>query len=357
MIQPQTGDRISNYLLESPIGAGSFGQVWQARHHVLDQVVAIKTLTDPQYVRNFRQEGVVVHGIRHPNIVRVLDIDPYADVPYMVMELVEGPSLRHVIDDHRQGMDIDLAVRIMRGVLAGLQVAHENKLVHRDVKPANILLRTPQGGLSQVCEGDVKLTDFGLGRTTHVTAVSLMQSGSLATEDGASIAGTINYMSPEQRQGDPIDHRSDLFSCGVVLFEMLTGTRPAGSDLPSMVRPEVPSYLDEVFRRSYTRLERRFASASAMLAALTLPAGRGGKWASAVPIGADSDPDRVHIAGSSMASCSQCGQSVHGDDNFCIHCGHQMVTQVPRCGACRAFVNRGDRFCIFCGEKLGDDSD
>jgi len=350
MIMPKAGDRINNYILDAQVGAGSFGQVWRAKHHVLSEVVAIKILTDPQYVRNFRQEGVVVHGLRHPNIVRALDIDPYAEVPYMIMEYVDGPALHAVIDQHPHGMDIDLAVRVLRGVLSGLQAAHDAGLVHRDVKPANILLRMPDGKLSSVQEGDVKLTDFGLGRAAAVTTASLVQSGSLVTEEGKNIAGTLVYMSPEQRAGADLDGRSDLYSCAVVFFEMLTGQKPAGSDLPSQVRAGIPAALDEVFRGSYTRLERRFDSAAAMLAALaggTRPASSGWRVSggtarriAAVPVGA------------APQTCPACRQSVHADDNFCIHCGHQVADVVPRCPACRAFANRADRFCIFCGARL-----
>jgi serine/threonine-protein kinase len=352
MALPKAGDRVNNYILDEQVGAGSFGQVWRARHHVLDEVVAVKVLTDPQYVRNFRQEGVVVHGLRHPNIVRALDIDPYADMPYMIMEYVDGPSLRAVIDAHPQGLPVDLAVRISRGVLAALQAAHEAGLVHRDVKPANILLRMPDGVLSYVNEGDVKLTDFGLGRAAAVTTASLVQSGSLVTEEGKNIAGTLVYMSPEQRAGAELDGRSDLYSCAVVLFEMLTGQKPAGSDLPSMVRPDVPPGVDEVFRNSYTRLERRFASAGAMLTALSSLSAAS---ATARRQPSFSPPTRAveaRAVGGTPLLCTACHQGVLGDDNFCIHCGNQLVDAVPRCPTCRAFANRADRYCIFCGTRL-----
>lgn len=360
MIQPQKGDRINNYLLDELVGSGSFGQVWRAKHHVLDQVAAIKILTDPQYVRNFRQEGVVVHGIRHANIVRVMDIDPYGDPPYMVMEYIDGASLRQLIDGHPGGLPIDLCVRIMRGVLAALQVAHDRGLVHRDVKPANILINMPDGDLAGVESDDVKLTDFGLGKTTHVTAVSLMQSGSLKTEDGRSIAGTINYMAPEQRQGEEVDHRGDLYSCAVVLFEILTGARPAGSDMPSMVRDDVPEFLDDVFRGSYTRLERRFPSAAEMLSALDRGAAvfggvnHGGANHGGFRRGGlqSSPPPAARVIGQSMAKCPQCDGSVNSEDNFCIHCGTQMTSVVVRCTKCKGYAGRDDRFCIFCGNAL-----
>ncbi len=355
MVLPKAGDRVNNFILEAPAGAGSFAQVWRAKHHVLDEVVAIKILTDPQYVRNFRQEGVVVHGIRHPNIVRAMDIDPYADMPYMIMEYVDGPALRKVIDDHPQGMPLDVAVRIFTGILTGLKAAHDGGLVHRDVKPANILLRMPHGDLAQVEEGDVKLTDFGLGRATSVTTNSLLQSGSLVTDEGRSIAGTLVYMSPEQRGGEQIDGRSDLYSCAVVLFEMLTGQRPAGSDLPSMIRPDVPPYLDELFRGSYTRLERRFASADAMLAALRADRGARRVVARAAHA-APPTPVKPRVPGGIPLVCTACGQGVRPDDNFCIHCGQQQVETVPRCPSCRAFANRADRFCIFCGARLATET-
>ncbi len=350
---PKQGDRISNYLLEDLVGSGSFAQVWRAKHHVLDEIVAIKIPTDIQYVRNFRQEGVAVHGIRHPNVVRAMDIDPYADIPYMVMEFVDGKSLRAVIDERPGGLTIEVCVRIMRGVLCGLQAANDAGIVHRDIKPANILLRMPDGDLDSVKEGDVKLTDFGLGKTSQVTTASLLQSGSI-DQPGHEIAGTLVYMSPEQRAGSELDGRSDLYSCAVVLFEMLTGTRPAGIDMPSNLRAEIPQYLDEVFRGSYTRLDSRFSSASAMLSALDkgerLTAGNArviGKSASNF-----SSPPVARTISGNAPSCPNCHRLVSKDDNYCIHCQYQLVDTVPRCSQCNAFVSRDDKFCIFCGVRL-----
>jgi len=335
------GDRISNYLLEARVGAGSFGEVWRARHHVFGEFVAIKIPTDPKFVRNLQREKVAVHGLRHPNIVRAIDLVPYADPPYLVMEYVDGPSLRQVIDELRGGFPISAVVTIMRGVLQALVAAHGSGMIHRDIKPANILLGQPLEKIASIPDQAVKVTDFGLGQIGGATAQSIMQSGSMLTDEGRSIAGTLAYMSPEQKEGKDIDARSDLYSCGLVLYEMLTGERPQGTDLPSAMRSGVPKMLDEVFRRSYARLDRRFGSAVEMLAALTtdtsvpppLPKGR-----------------RV-VEG--VTACPDCETATQRDDQFCIGCGRQLAASVPRCPACGGYVHCSDRFCIFCGKDLG----
>ncbi|MFQ5490705.1 MAG: serine/threonine-protein kinase [Phycisphaerae bacterium] len=339
MSNAKVGDRINNFLLEAPVGRGSFGQVWRARHHMLDQVVAIKIPTDAQYVRNLQSEGVAIHGLKHPNIVRALDLDPYSDPPYLIMEYVDGPSLRQVIDANRQGLPLSAVLTIMGGLLSALEASHTAGLIHRDVKPANILIRCPLERIADIGPEAVKVTDFGLGRAGDVTTASLMQSGSLLTEGGQDISGTIAYMSPEQKEGRSVDGRSDLYSCGIVLFEMLIGERPAGTEMPGSLRSDIPSFVDDVFRRSYTRVERRFRSAAEMAQALKPPR---------LAPGPPPIPGRSGL----QTQCTRCGQRADADDQFCIHCGHQMVAMVPRCAACQAFVNRDDRYCIFCGAKL-----
>src|SRR5437588_11770438 len=176
---PTPNQRISEYVLVEKIGGGSFGEVWKAHHHVwIDQLVAIKIPTDGQYVRNLQREGAAIHGLVHPNIVRASGFDPYADPPYLTMEYVPGTSLRPLIQ-LRKLTSID-AVAIMRQVLAGLDFAHKHGVVHRDVKPENILVheRALKDGFAT--EGVVKVTDFGLGRAATSTAVgSIAYSASM----------------------------------------------------------------------------------------------------------------------------------------------------------------------------------
>ncbi len=339
MMQLQQGDRISNYLLDRPVGQGSFGQVWRAKHHIFDEVVAIKIPTDADFVQNLRREGVTIHGLQHPNIVRAIDLDPYGDPPYLVMEYVDGASVRDLLDAHPKGLPIETAKGIMRGILNALVVAHDAGVIHRDIKPANILLTKRADQIDEVTEQCVKVTDFGLGRAGGVTAKSILQSGSLDNNADTGIGGTLAYMAPEHKEGRDVDGRADLYSCGIVLFEMLTGSRPHGAEMPSDLRTDVPRWLDDVFRRCYVRLDRRFANAGEMQQALR----------SVAPI---STPPPVPRAARTSNRCPQCRQQVKPSDQFCIHCGEQLAEHIPRCPMCQGFVGASDRFCIFCGNDL-----
>ncbi len=354
MNQPQAGDRVNNYILETPVGTGSFGEVWRARHHIFDEKVAIKIPTDPQYVRNLQREGRTVHGVRHPNIVRALDLDPYADPPYYIMEYVDGPSLREIIDAHPGGLPMAVVLPMFRGILMALEASHENGLIHRDIKPANILVVKGES-LEDMTSERVKVTDFGLGQVGGVTTASIMQSGSMVTEQGKSISGTLAYMAPEQRDGHELDARCDLYACGVVLFEMLTGKRPQGGDRPSEVRKDgVPTVYDEVFRKCYTGKERRFGSAREVLEFLEQAEHRPPPPPPGVrPVAeATGMPPQRALRGPHGLCCPSCNGLVDARDQFCIHCGLQLVEHVPRCPSCGGYVHRSDNYCILCGTNL-----
>ena len=333
--------RVSEYVLGEKIGVGTHGEVWVARHHVwADHRVAIKIPTDDQYVRNLQREGVAIHGLVHPNIVRAIGFDPYASPPYLVMEYVPGTSLRPLITDRVLGVNDSVA--ILKQVLAGLAHAHANGMVHRDIKPENILIHEKALAEGYGAEGAVKLTDFGLGKAAVASTGSIMYSTSLGGGEGGRIVGTLDYMAPEQRSGAEVDARADLYACGVVLFEMLTGERPAGTEVPGDLNDSVPRHLDEVFRRAYTRLEKRFASAEEFLHVLAGPP----PLPPALP-----ETAGLGIRGLSVA-CPHCRQPVDRSDQFCMHCGVQLVATVRRCGRCGAYPDPGDEFCIYCGQVL-----
>ena len=355
MSRPQAGDRINNYLLDEQIAAGSFGEVWKAHHHVFNEPVAIKIPTDPQYVRHLQREGMAIHGLHHPNIVRALDLDPYADPPYLVMEYVDGPSLLELIVENPGGLPIEAAVAILAGTLSALAAAHKAGVIHRDIKPANILIvsndddGTAGAELTGITPARVKVTDFGLGRLQGATAAAMVQSGSISTDASRRTAGTLVYMSPEQRDGRDVDARSDLYSAGVVLHEMLTGVLPQGTDLPSSIRRDVPRWLDDLFERSYTRRDHRFESARQMQEVMERYQSPGLEMA---PAGAREE-GRIGRAGADTARrCTGCHGVVNADDQFCIHCGRRLVEDVPRCPSCHGFVGREDKFCILCGIDL-----
>lgn len=334
--------RVSEYILERPIGRGAFSEVWVARHHVwADQLVAIKIPHDPQYIRELQREGVAIHGLKHDNIVRALGLDPFGDPPYLIMEYVPGTSLRAVIE--AKSLRPDDAVAIMRQVLSALAHAHSNGLVHRDIKPENILVheRVKQDGYGAA--GTIKVTDFGLGKVAAVSHESIALSASLSGPEAKKIAGTLDYMAPEQRAGDKIDGRADLYACGVVLYELLTGEKPAGTDVPSDLNPAVPKHLDEVFRRSYARLEKRYASADEFLAALAAPP----MLKTPPPL-----PVQKAVAAAASRTCPNCRRTISPTDQFCMYCGKQLVEWVVRCPQCGAYPDPTDQFCIFCGMSL-----
>jgi serine/threonine protein kinase len=348
---PSSNQRVGEYVLQERINRGTFGEVWKAHHHVwTDQSVAVKIPTDPQYLRNLQREGVAIHGLVHPNIVRALGFDPYAETPYLTMEYVPGTSLRPLIQ--KRSISIPDAIAIMRQVLAGLAYAHEQGIVHRDVKPENILVHERAFRDGFASEGAVKVTDFGLGQAaTDTVAGSIAYSQSMNSAAAREIAGTLDYMAPEQRSGGAIDPRADLYACGVVLYEMLTGERPAGTDLPSDLNKAVPKILDEAFRKSYARLENRFASAKQFADAI-----RPAPMIPPLPQRGALVPPPVSMPHRPLASgrhaCPQCRQQVDVTDQFCMHCGVQLVENVRRCPQCGAYPDAADAYCIFCGQSL-----
>jgi len=363
VINPQVGDRVSEYLLDQQVGAGSFGQVWKAHHHIWrDKVVAVKIPTDSQFVRNLQREGTTIHGLQHPNIVRAIGLDPYAEIPYLIMEFVDGQSMRQVIQQHPKGMPIMTAQRIISGILKALDHAHTNGVVHRDIKPENILIAGAGAKPAEkITIDDVKVTDFGLGLAGQITTETIMQSGSMVSEQGRSISGTLAYMAPEQRDEGRTDARSDLYAVGILLFESIVGERPSGSDLPSHVREGLPSWVDPVYSRLYTRWERRFPSATEVLRTIetaSVPpvvrpsaASKGSAPAyPAMPDARRSAPPPVVRKGERI--CPDCHEVVPIDDNYCIHCGSQLAARIRRCACCGAYPENDDRFCIRCGTQL-----
>jgi serine/threonine protein kinase len=207
-------DRVGEYVLQEPIGRGGFGEVWKAEHAELPgATVAVKIPTDPDYVRQLRAAGILQHALEHPCIVKTITLNTSHEPPYLVMEYVPGESLRSLLQRERT-LPLERGLSIIERVLGALAYSHAHGVVHRDVKPENILMST---------DGRILVTDFGLGVVTEKLGRELALSGSLRTQTGNSIEGTLAYMAPEQRRGEDPDGRSDLYAVGLVLHEMITG--------------------------------------------------------------------------------------------------------------------------------------
>ncbi|HKW98981.1 MAG TPA: protein kinase [Bryobacteraceae bacterium] len=215
-----TGRLLSHYELLEEIGKGGMGVVYRARDTRLDRIVAIKLLppekmSDPERKRRFVQEAKAASALNHPNIVTIHEIDALDGVDFIVMEYVEGTPLDRLIPE--QGLQFEQVVGYALQIADALAAAHAAGIVHRDIKPGNIVVTN--GGRVKVLDfGLAKLVERGSADDTTITAEAQTRAG--------AIVGTVAYASPEQIEGKPIDARSDVFSFGVVLYEMLTGRRP-----------------------------------------------------------------------------------------------------------------------------------
>ena len=250
------GTRLGPYEILSSIGAGGMGEVYRARDRKLDRDVAIKVLpqsvaADPDTLARFEREAKAVAALSHQNILAIFDFGDQDGVAYAVMELLEGETLRAKLDTGPipQKQAVDYALQVAKG----LSAAHEKGIVHRDLKPENLFISR---------DGHLKILDFGLAK--RVEAVAPGQETSAPTGSGhtqpGTVMGTMGYMSPEQVKGLPVDHRSDIFSFGVILYELLSGRkafrRETNAETMAAILRDEPSDLSEPGRSVSPALER-----------------------------------------------------------------------------------------------------
>ena len=261
------GDRLGPYEIVSLLGAGGMGEVYRACDSRIGRDVAIKILHGD--VGRFEQEVRAAGALNHPNILSIYDVGTHAGMPYLVSELLDGETLRQRL---RSGaLEPKAAAGCARDIARGLAAAHRNGIVHRDLKPENIFITR---------DGCVKILDFGLARRTGPATAVGDSTVTAATTPGA-IMGTVGYMSPEQVRGGLADDRSDIFSCGVTLYEMLSGVRAFERDsavetLNAILKedaPELPGATPPMMQRIVTRClekdpDRRFQSAADLAFAL-----------------------------------------------------------------------------------------
>jgi len=251
-----SGSRLGPYEIVAPIGAGGMGEVYRARDSRLDRDVAIKVLPvsvagDPDALARFEREAKAVAALSHPNILAIHDFGNQDGVAYAVMELLEGETLRGKLD--AGPITRKRAVEYALQVAKGLSAAHEKGVIHRDLKPENLFVAK---------DGHLKILDFGLAKKAVSAAPgeeTRARTVSSHTEPG-TVMGTLSYMSPEQVRGLPVDHRSDIFSLGAILYELLYGkrafARPTAADTMSAILKEDPPELPDLGLRFSPALDR-----------------------------------------------------------------------------------------------------
>src|SRR5512141_2645522 len=251
------GKTIGRYQITEHLGRGGMAEVYKAYQPSLDRYVAIKLMhsflaEEKEFLARFEREAKVVATLRHPNIVQVFDFDVENGVYYMVMEFINGDTLKsrlQKLEERGEWVSTDDAARIILAVGSALKYAHERGMVHRDVKPANVMITE---------DGQVILTDFGIAKI--VTSSNLTASGAMV--------GTPSYMAPEQGMGQPGDERSDIYSWGVMLYQLMIGRLPYDADtplavvlkhindplpLPRSVKPDLPEPLERVILKSLAK--------------------------------------------------------------------------------------------------------
>src|SRR5436190_18317724 len=276
------GRTIGHYKLSKRIGTGGMGEVYLATDMTAGRKAALKLLptrftSDAERLKRFQQEAHAVVGLNHPNILTVYEIGEDHSTHYIASELIEGETLRQRL--MRGRMEVGEAVDIAIQVASALAAAHEAGIVHRDIKPENIMLRP---------DGYVKVLDFGIAKLAESTFAEATadeaESVTLAGTNLGSILGTLRYMSPEQARGAPVDKRADIWSLGVVLYEMVTGHAPFAGETPGEVMASIlekepppltsylahtPAELQQIISKTLRKeREERYQSAHELLEAL-----------------------------------------------------------------------------------------
>jgi serine/threonine protein kinase len=354
---PLIGTTLGKYKILAPLGQGGMAHVYTAHQENLDREVAIKVLppwyaADRNFVERFNQEARLVARLSHPNIVTIHDFSEQDGHLYIVMQLVDGGTLRHLLDALSTGnqngpggtgaMDVLEANRIFQQIASALAYAHEKGIIHRDIKPVNVLMDRANRPI---------LSDFGIAK--------VLAGSKELTRPGAGV-GTPEYMSPEQCKGEHIDRRADIYALGIMLFEVLTGRTPfVGDNYPAIAHshiyeeppdPRIFNRLislplrDVMLRALQKKPEHRYQHVSEMAKALERAVQAADNYTDQTlrPASIDRAPT------SPIYLCPKCERPNKPDTYFCTRCGSLLNP----CPNCRNYNRARDRFCTKCGYTL-----
>jgi serine/threonine protein kinase len=357
---PLIGTTLGKYKILAPLGQGGMAHVYRAHQENLDREVAIKVLppwyaADRNFVERFNQEARLVARLSHPNIVTIHDFSEQDGHLYIVMQLVDGGTLKHLLDALRTGnqngsgatgaMDVLEANRIFQQIASALAYAHEKGIIHRDIKPVNVLIDRTNRPI---------LSDFGIAKVLAGTKE--------LTRPGAGV-GTPEYMSPEQCKGGHVDRRADIYALGIMLYEVMTGRTPfVGDNYPAIAHshiyeeppdPHIYNRLislplrDVMLKALQKKPEHRYQHASEMAKALeravqTHNSGDNYTEQTRRPTSIDRAPT------SPIYLCPKCERPTKPDTYFCTRCGSLLNP----CPNCRNQNRARDRFCTKCGYTL-----
>ena len=337
--------RIASYILLEPLGHGGMAVVYRARQESLDRTVAVKVLSEnlaasTEFMERFRREARTAANLRHPNVITVHDFgEDERGVPYLVLEYIEGPTLADLMD---VGLDDSRIPDLLDQIAAGLDYAHAHGVIHRDIKPGNVLTTE---------DGRVVLADFGLAW--------LLEGAHLTMTGG--VIGTPEYMSPEQAAGEPIDHRSDVYALGVVLYEMLVGERPFIAETPIAVllkhlqdpapsvllaRPDLPPAVGDVLAKVLVKDPAvRYASAGELARAFRAAISQRANVAPATPVFEAVVTATVRPAQPQPTSdglvCPECTEQLPAGAGICPRCKYMVpLDQLPKSSASRYKIQR-----------------
>jgi serine/threonine-protein kinase len=361
---PLIGTFLGKYKILAPLGQGGMARVYRAHQENLDREVAVKVLppwyaTDRNFVDRFNLEARLIARLSHPNIVTIHDFSEQDGHLYIVMQLVDGGTLKHLLDslrdppgiDNHNGqessgtMNIVQTNSIFQQLASALSYAHEKGIIHRDIKPVNVLMDLTNRPI---------LSDFGIAK--------VLENSNGLTRPGAGV-GTPEYMSPEQCKGEPVDRRADIYALGIMLYETLTGRTPFIGDNyhaiahshiyteppdPRMFNHQITlSVRDVILTALQKNPEHRYQYASDLAKALEHAIQATGRESS-YPGSTHRPASIVHAPTSPLYLCSNCERPNKPDVYFCTRCGSLLNP----CPNCRNKNKARDRFCIKCGYTL-----